>query len=117
MRAWLLDQLTGIERLRLAETPDPVLTADEAILEVHFAALNPADRYLAERQYPAKPALPHILGRDGMGTVVELGSSVTSVRVGDRRAILRGDVGVSRAGTFAERVAVPIDNLVETPLA
>src|SRR5690349_21064908 len=69
MRAWLIDELTGLERLRLSEVPAPVPQPGEALLELHFAALNPADRYLAERQYPAKPKLPHILGRDGMGVV------------------------------------------------
>ena len=88
---------------------------DEVILQVHYAALNPADRYLAENQYPAKPALPHILGRDGIGTVVALGSQVKDVRVGDRRAILRGEVGVNRPGTFAQLVAVPAQDLVEIP--
>lgn len=113
MRAWLLDNLTGISGLRLAEVPDPVPREGEVILQLHYAALNPADRYLAERQYPAKPSLPHILGRDGMGTVVQLGVGVTGLKIGDRRAILRGDVGVNRPGTFAQRVAVPIENLVE----
>jgi len=81
MKAWLLDDLTGIDGLRLTEVPDPVPGAGEVILEVHFAALNPADRYLAERQYPAKPPLPHILGRDGIGSVLEVGSgSVCSAR-------------------------------------
>jgi NADPH2:quinone reductase len=115
MRAWLLDDLTGIGSLRLAELPDPIPQDGEVILRVHYASLNPADRYLAERQYPAKPALPHVLGRDGMGTVEQVGLGVTLLRPGDRRAVLRGDVGVNRPGTFAERVAVPVDNLVEIP--
>jgi NADPH:quinone reductase len=115
MQAWLLDDFTGIDHLRLAEVADPVPNAGEVILGVQFAALNPADRYLAERQYPAKPTLPHILGRDGVGTVVELGPGVSGVRVGERRSILRGDVGVNRPGTFAQRVAVTAENLVETP--
>jgi NADPH2:quinone reductase len=114
MRAWLLDDLAGIEHLRLAEVADPAPNPGEVILEVQYAALNPADRYLAERQYPAKPALPHILGRDGIGRVVQVGDGVSEIRVGDQRAILRGDVGVSRWGTFAERLAVPVENLVET---
>jgi NADPH2:quinone reductase len=115
MRAWLLDDLTGIGGLRLGELPEPVPQEGEVVLQVHYASLNPADRYLAERQYPAKPALPHVLGRDGMGTVERLGPGVTLLRPGDRRAILRGDVGVSRQGTFAERVAVPVASLVEIP--
>jgi NADPH2:quinone reductase len=115
MRAWLLDELNGIDHLRLAEVDEPLLRPGEAIVEVQYAALNPADRYLAERQYPAKPPLPHILGRDGVGRVIEVGSKANDIRVGDKRAILRGDVGVNRWGTFAQRVVVPLDNLVETP--
>ncbi|HTL57396.1 MAG TPA: zinc-binding alcohol dehydrogenase family protein [Candidatus Limnocylindrales bacterium] len=115
MKAWLLDEFNGIENLRLAEVPDPVPAADEVILDVRYAALNPADQYLAVRQYPAKPALPHILGRDGMGTVSATGSAVTAIRPGDRRAILRSDVGGNKPGTFAGKVAVPTEGLVEIP--
>src|SRR5450759_1604746 len=115
MRAWLLDEFTGVAALRLGEVPDPTPRAGEVVLRVHYAALNPADRYLAERQYPAKPPMPHILGRDGLGTVVEVGPGVTGIAAGDRRIVLRGDVGVERAGTFAERVAVPVESLAEVP--
>ena len=115
MRAWLLDELTSIDGLHLADAPDPVAQSGEAILGIRYAALNPADRYLAERQYPAKPPLPHILGRDGMGTVVEVGPGTTGVQAGDQRLSLRADVGVNRWGTFAQRVAVPVQNLTEIP--
>jgi NADPH:quinone reductase len=115
MKAWLLEDFTGVEHLRLAQVADPVPQAGEVVLSVRYAALNPADRYLAERQYPAQPTLPHILGRDGMGTVAQLGAGVREPWVGDRRSILRGDVGGSRPGTFAESVAAPAEALVETP--
>jgi NADPH:quinone reductase len=115
MRAWLLDDFRGLAALRVAEVPAPVSRSGEAILELRYAALNPADRYLAERQYPAKPDLPHILGRDGMGVVIETSGDRGEVKVGDRRAILRGDVGGNRPGTFAERVAVPVESLIEPP--
>ena len=115
MRAWLLDQLNGIDHLRVAQVPEPEPKPGEAILKVRFAALNPADRYLAERQYPMNPPLPHVLGRDGIGVVMKTGEGVSEVRVGDKRSILRGDVGGNRWGTFAECVAVPVENLVETP--
>jgi len=115
MRAWLLDDLTGIGSLRLAEMPDPIPQQGEVILRIRYASLNPADRYLAERLYPAKPSLPHVLGRDGVGTVEQMDPGVTGLRRGDRRAVLRSEVGVNRPGTFAERVAVPVDNLVEIP--
>jgi NADPH2:quinone reductase len=106
MKAWIIEALNGIENARLTEVPDPVPAAGEVLLRVSYAALNPADRYLAQGEYPAKPPLPHILGRDGSGTIV--GS-------GEKRAILRGEMGVSRWGTFAELVAVPTESLIEIP--
>src|SRR5260221_605895 len=99
MNAWLMDDYTGIEKLRLAEAPEPAAGPGEAVLELHFAALNPADRYLAERQYPAKPVLPHILGRDGMGIVTQVGPGVSEARVGERRTLLRGETGINKPGT------------------
>ncbi|HEY5911039.1 MAG TPA: zinc-binding alcohol dehydrogenase family protein [Verrucomicrobiae bacterium] len=115
MKAWLMEGFTGVQNLRFAEVPDPCPTPGEVVLELSYAALNPADRYLAERRYPAKPKLPHILGRDGLGTVVAIGEGVAGLRQGERRAVLRGDVGGDRPGTFAERVALPAEGLVEVP--
>ena len=77
--------------------------------------LNPADRYLALNQYPAKPTFPHILGRDGVGTVVSVGKNVHDVRVGETRLILRSEVGVSRPGTLAQQVAVEARYTVPVP--
>jgi NADPH2:quinone reductase len=115
MRAWLLEKFEGLGAMHSAEVPDPVAGPGEVVMEVELAGLNPADRYLAEGRYPAKPPLPHILGRDGVGTVSQVGAGVTGLKPGDRRMILRGDVGVYRAGTFARMVAVPVESLVEVP--
>jgi NADPH2:quinone reductase len=115
MRAWIIDKLEGLERLELVDLPDPTPSPGEVVLDVHYAALNPADYYLAQRQYPAGPPLPHVLGRDGMGTVSAVGEGVTNFSVGDTALILRSDIGVSRQGTLAERVAVPVASLVPPP--
>lgn len=115
MKAWLINGYDGIDKLRLGEIADPVAKEGEAVLRVHFAALNPADYYLAEGQYPAKPTFPHILGRDGIGTVEAVGPGVSNLRPGDLRIILRGDTGVDLPGTFAQKVAVPAARLVEKP--
>ena len=115
MQAWLLDDFTGLQALHLAHVADPEPGPDEVVLQVQFAALNPADRYLAEKLYPLRPPLPHILGRDGLGTVVRVGKEVHGVKIGDVRMIMRGDTGGTRAGTFAEQVAVPSRDLAVIP--
>jgi NADPH2:quinone reductase len=115
MKAWLLDQFNGIDHVRLADLPDPAPGPGEVLMEMIFAALNPADRYLAEGQYPAHPPLPHILGRDGVGTALAIGANANEITVGEKYTLLRGDVGVERAGTFASRVIVPAESLVPVP--
>ena len=115
MRAWLLSSLGGIDKIALGDAPDPSAGAGEAVVKLIFAGLNPADRYLAEGQYPARPSFPHILGRDGLGVIESLGSPSSEFKVGDKVAIVRSDIGVNRAGTFAQRVAVPIESLVHPP--
>ena len=47
MRAWLMDSYKGVEELRLGEVPDPQPGPGQALLEMKFAALNPADAFLA----------------------------------------------------------------------
>lgn len=112
----MLDQIGGLQNLRLVkDLPDPQPGPGEVVLELDYAALNPADRYLAEGQYPAKPPMPHILGRDGIGKVVAIGEAVITPRVGDVRLLLRGEAGVTRWGTFASRVVVPVEYLTPRP--
>ncbi len=111
MCAWMIDGFSGIQNLRVADVDDPVPGDGEAVLEVRYAALNPADRYLAEGHYPAKPSLPHVLGRDGIGKVVAVGPGASGLKTGDERVVLRSEIGVSRAGAFAQRVAVRVESL------
>ncbi|MDR3764591.1 MAG: zinc-binding alcohol dehydrogenase family protein [Acidobacteriota bacterium] len=115
MRAWLMDAYEGVDKLRLTEVADPEPAAGQAVLKILYAALNPADAFLALAQYPAKPKFPHILGRDGVGVVEAVGAGVTAVKPGDTVAILRGDTGVDDWGTLAQKVAVNAAQLVPVP--
>src|SRR4051812_20804661 len=115
MNAWLLKGFGGLKDLSLGHVDDIDPGPGEVVLHLRYAALNPADRYLAEGQYPGKPPFPHILGRDGIGTVVEVGDGVTGIKDGDVRVVLRSEIGVMRWGTFAEYVAVPVESLAELP--
>jgi NADPH:quinone reductase len=115
MRSWLMDSYRGVDKLRLGEVADPQPGPGQVLLRVRFAALNPADAFLAQAMYPAKPPLPHILGRDGVGEVLAAGSGVENTRVGEVVGILCGNTGVDVWGTLAEKVVVPSANIVPVP--
>ncbi len=110
-----MDSYNGVENLRLADVAEPKPGPGEAVLRIRFAALNPADAFLARGMYPAKPALPHVLGRDGVGEVVAVGEGVDRVRKGDTAGILRCNAGVETWGTLAEFTAVPAESLAPVP--
>ena len=115
MRAWMLDSMTGVSNLYLAEVPNPRPGPGEALLRVRVAALNPADAFLALGQYPAKPPMPHVLGRDGVGEVIAVGEGVNNVAAGDMVGILRCEVGVERWGTLAEETVAHAASLARIP--
>jgi NADPH2:quinone reductase len=115
MRAWLMDSYQGVGKLRLDEVPDPEPGAGQVVLKMIYAALNPADAFLALAQYPAKPKLPHVLGRDGVGEVVAIGAGVDNVKLGDTLAILRGNTGVEAWGTLAEKTVVDAAQVIPIP--
>jgi NADPH2:quinone reductase len=115
MRAWLLDSYEGVGKLRVDEVAEPQPAPGQVVLKTMYAGLNPADAFLALAQYPAKPKLPHVLGRDGVGEVVSIGEGVSNVKVGDIVGILRGDTGVEVWGTLAEKVAVEASHVIPVP--
>ncbi len=65
------------------EAPYPTPLPDEIIIKSGAIAINPVDWKI---QYRAsfKLEYPHILGQDVAGEVVEIGSAVDSIQVGDR---------------------------------
>ena len=115
MKAWLLKDFRGLDQLHLTNVPDPTPADDEVVIDLEYAALNPADRHLAQGEYPAHPKLPHILGRDGVGIISAVGKNANQYHMGQPVLIIRGDTGVNRWGTLAQRVAVSVESLALPP--
>jgi NADPH2:quinone reductase len=115
MRAWLMNSYEGVENLELREVSDPQPGPGEALLRMKFAALNPADAFLARALYPANPPLPHVLGRDGVGEVLAVGPGVQNPHPGDVVGVLRCDVGVATWGTLAEKTVIPANSVAPVP--
>lgn len=116
MKAWLLDNPgDGIDKIHLADVPDPTPGAGQVVVDLQYAGLNPADRYLAENQYPARPQFPHILGRDGMGVVSAVGPNVTTLKVGQKVNVVYGEAGINQPGTFARKLLAPVETLGDIP--
>jgi NADPH2:quinone reductase len=95
--------------LSLKDVDLPTLKADEALVEVCAAAINPSDVKFVAGVF--EPSLPRIPGRDFAGKVISgtprwLGKSVWGNGAG---------FGIGRDGAHAQFVAIPEDWLSEMP--
>jgi NADPH:quinone reductase-like Zn-dependent oxidoreductase len=86
MRAYQLPQATGIDALVKVDLPTPKPGPRQVLIKVAACSLNFRDLAIALGTYrmPTKPDLVPL--SDGAGEVVEIGTGVTHVKVGDRVA-------------------------------
>ncbi|MBI2299628.1 MAG: alcohol dehydrogenase catalytic domain-containing protein [Armatimonadetes bacterium] len=78
------------------DLPEPVPAPNEALVRIDVCGIcNSTDAELRAGVQPYRPAFPYLLGHESVGEVLEVGSEVTSFKVGDRitraGAILPGD--------------------------
>ncbi|MEQ9643197.1 MAG: NADPH:quinone oxidoreductase family protein [Alphaproteobacteria bacterium] len=86
MRALICDQYGPPETLRVGELPEPDLTPEGVRIAVQAAALNFADLLAIEGKYQFKSPFPFAPGMECAGEVIEVGTDVTDLKIGDRVA-------------------------------
>jgi propanol-preferring alcohol dehydrogenase len=70
--------------LELTEIDVPKIEPYQVLVKTKACGVCHTDLHEACGDWPVKPALPLVPGHEGVGEVVEVGSSVHNVKVGDR---------------------------------
>ena len=136
MKAVVLREHGDSKCLKIEDVAEPKPLKNEVVVRLHSAALNHLDIWVRKGLRGQKLAMPHILGSDGAGVIVDKGADTHGVNIGDavilnpglscgrceycRRGeqsecLSFGIIGMSRPGTFAEKVAVPFENVYPKP--
>jgi trans-2-enoyl-CoA reductase len=97
------------EVLQIQTQPWPTPAADEAVVEMRAAPINPADINAIEGKYPGRREVPAIPGFEGAGVVVDVGATVSTIAKG-ALVILPHNIG-----TWREALAVKASELVSVP--
>ena len=98
--------------LRWDEVPNPVLTEDEVLIKVEYAALNRADLMQREGDYPPPEGCPEWMGLEVSGEIVEMtegAKAKSNYKIGDKVCALLG------GGGYAEYVSVKYDMCMPVP--
>ncbi len=128
----------GIDQLFYEDAEDPQITEpNDVIVKLKAAAINHIDIWNRMGATGVAMAMPHILGGDGAGTIVEIGANVVSVKVGDAvclypptgcrqcefcltdrdfMCIRLRVLGERLEGTYAEYVKLPAENCFPIPM-
>jgi NADPH:quinone reductase len=114
VKAAYIDALGDAASIRYGQLPDPVAGPDQAVVRVEAVAVNTVDTFVRSGRWPTEVNFPLAIGRDLVGTVVEVGASVTDPQPGQRVWTNSAGYG-GRAGATAELVAVDRDRLYELP--
>ncbi|MDT0615935.1 NADP-dependent oxidoreductase [Streptomyces lancefieldiae] len=114
MKAFMVEKYGNATTMRAAGIPEPQVGADDVLVRIHAASVNPLDIKIRNGDFKAflPYRLPLVLGHDLAGTVVQVGPSVTRFAVGDE---VYARPGKDRIGAFAERIAVHQDDLAAKP--
>ncbi len=114
MRAVRIHKYGGPEQMKLESIAVPKPAADEVLIKVHAAGVNPVDwkireGYLAE---VIPHTLPLTLGWDFAGEVTAVGQNIEKWRVGDA---VYARPNLSKNGAYAEYITVSADEIAAKP--
>jgi NADPH:quinone reductase-like Zn-dependent oxidoreductase len=117
MKAYVLNEVGGVENLVLSEIEQPNPKADEVLVEIKSISINPVDvkaRAVKEvLDMVVGTELPVILGWDIAGKVTAVGEEVTQFEPGDSVFGMVNFMGHGKS--YAEYVAAPESHLAKMP--
>lgn len=111
MRVMVMDKY-GKFPLRSTEIPLPAVGDHDILVEIHAASVNPLDLLVRDGKVRIlqKIDMPHVLGYDFAGVVIQAGRKVRKFKVGDE---VYGRP--SKGGAFAEYISVNEDDIALKP--
>ena len=114
MKTVRIHEYGNADVLRIEELPVPQIAADELLIKIHAASVNPFDWKEREGYYKDMHmhSLPFTLGQDFSGTVEKVGSSVKGFKVGDD---VYGRPSADRDGSYAEFIEIKASEVALMP--
>ncbi len=138
MKAVLLHEFGEIENLQYTDFQTPDITPNQVLVKINAVALNHLDLFVRKGIPGLNLEIPHILGSDIAGEIVEIGSevNVSNIQVNQQVVVdpgiycgvcefcvqgqhslcnTYGILGEHKRGGYAEYIAIPAENAIPIP--
>lgn len=114
MRAAFISQPGPPEAIEVGALPVPQPGPTDVLVRVRAVALDPVDALIRSGRYRTPIPFPFVIGRDLVGSVVQVGSAALPFQEGE--LVWCNSLGhEGRQGAFAEYAVVPVDRLYRVP--
>lgn len=115
MRAVAINKNGKPRVMKYVDFRTPLPADDEVLVKVYATSVNPSDLLYRSGRFIIRKPMPHILGSDLAGEIMEVGESVEGWSVGDRVTATFETLGRERNGSYAEFCTIPADELTKLP--
>ena len=126
----------AFDNLKYEDVEIPKIKSNELLIKIHASGVNHCDTDLRRGLFGVESNMPHVMGVDAAGEVVEVGADINNFKIGDRVSphfILScglcfyctggkenicpnaGVLGVTEWGGYAEYLKIKENNLVRLP--
>lgn len=117
MKAVIVTKYGGPDGLLYTDVQMPSINENEVLIKVHGTSVNFADIKARKGVHHLKDELPFIPGLDLTGTVVEVGSNVKTIKVGERVIAFAKSGSYAQYAVATELLTFPISDQIDEKTA
>ncbi|KDM90537.1 alcohol dehydrogenase AdhP [Photobacterium galatheae] len=82
MKAAVVNEFKG--KLEIKDIPVPAVKPRDVLVKIHACGVCHTDLHACHGDWPVKPKMPLVPGHEGVGEIVQVGSEIHHLKIGDR---------------------------------
>lgn len=82
MKAAVVNEFKG--KLEIKDVPLPAVKPRDVLVKIHACGVCHTDLHACHGDWPVKPKMPLVPGHEGVGEIVQVGSEIHHLKIGDR---------------------------------
>ena len=100
----------AFDNLKYEDVETPKIKSNELLIKIHASGVNHCDTDLRRGLFGVESNMPHVMGVDAAGEVVEVGADINNFKIGDRVACAGAEYA-----WHADKISIPKNLVAKIP--